>query len=123
MAAARAFLGLGASVYVLDMTWAGSRRSRTTSGSAAHLVMMVAHPTNIRKVVAFADVLVGAIHVPGAKSPIVVTREMVRSMKPRSVAMDIAIDQGGCFETSRPTTHRDPDLRGGERHRTTACRT
>ena len=47
-------------------------------------------------------------HVPGARSPIVVTREMVRSMKPRSVVMDIAIDQGGCVETSRPTTHRDP---------------
>jgi len=56
----------------------------------------------------YADVLIGAIHIPGVKSPVVVTRDMMRTMKPRSVAMDIAIDQGGCFETSRPTTHRDP---------------
>jgi len=70
--------------------------------------MMLAHASNIRKVAAFADVLVGAIYMPGARSPIVVTRDMVRLMKPRSVVMDIAIDQGGCVETSRPTTHRDP---------------
>ena len=71
--------------------------------------MMVAHASNIRKAAAFADVLVGAIHMPGAQSsPIVVTRDMVGVMKPRVVVMDIAIDQGGCVETSRPTTHRDP---------------
>ena len=108
MAAARAFLGLGASVYVLDMDLGRLQRIEDHLGIGRHIVMMVAHPSNIRKVVAFADVLVGAIHIPGARSPIVVTREMVRSMKPRSVIMDIAIDQGGCVETSRPTTHHSP---------------
>lgn len=108
MAAARAFLGLGASVYVLDMDLQRLQRIEAHLGIGRHVVMMVAHPTNIRKAVAFADVLVGAIHLPGQRSPIVVTREMVRTMKPRSVILDIAIDQGGCVETSRPTTHRDP---------------
>jgi alanine dehydrogenase len=108
MAAARSFLGLGASVYVLDQDIKRLQRIEDHLGIGRHIVMMVAHPTNIRKVLSFADVVVGAIHVPGARSKIVVTREMVRAMKPRSVIMDIAIDQGGCVETSRPTTHRDP---------------
>jgi len=69
---------------------------------------MVAYESNIRKAVSFADVLIGAVHVPGARAPVVVTRDMVASMKPRSVIMDIAIDQGGCVETSRPTTHHNP---------------
>jgi alanine dehydrogenase len=107
-AAARVFLGLGASVYILDQDVRRLQKLEDHLGIGRHTVMMVAHPTNIRKVVAFADVLVGAIHVPGARSPIVVTRDMVRGMKPRSVILDVAIDQGGCVETSRPTTHRDP---------------
>ena len=69
---------------------------------------MVPHPFTLRKVVKFAAVLIGAILVPGARTPIVITRDMVRSMRPRSLIMDIAIDQGGCIETSRPTTHRNP---------------
>lgn len=107
-AAARAFVGLGASVYILDMDLGRLQRIETHLGIGRLIVMMVAHPTNIRKAVAFADVLVGAIHIPGARSPIVVSHEMVRSMKPRSIILDVAIDQGGCVETSRPTTHRDP---------------
>jgi alanine dehydrogenase len=58
--------------------------------------------------VAYADVVVGAVLIPGQRSPVVVTREMVQSMKPRSVVMDISIDEGGCIETSRPTTHEHP---------------
>jgi alanine dehydrogenase len=108
MAAARAFLGLGASVYMLDMDIARLQKIEEHLGIGRHIVMMVAHPTNIRKSVAFADVLVGAAHIPGSRSPVVVTREMVRSMKTRSVIMDVAVDQGGCIETSRPTTHRNP---------------
>src|SRR6185503_16119204 len=65
-------------------------------------------PFNVRKLARFADVLVGAVLVPAARTPLLVTREMVRSMKPRSVILDIAIDQGGCVETSRPTSHRTP---------------
>src|SRR5207344_141081 len=58
--------------------------------------------------VAESDVIIGAVLVPGAKAPKLVSREMIASMRPGSVAVDIAIDQGGCFETSRPTTHSDP---------------
>ena len=55
-----------------------------------------------------ADVIIGAVLVPGALAPRLVTREMLSWMKPRSVIVDVAIDQGGCFETSHPTTHTDP---------------
>jgi len=107
-AAARAFLGLGSSVKVLDHDLANLQALEDHLGYGQHPVLMVAYESNIRKAVSYADVLVGAIHIPGAKSPVVVTRDMVRMMKPRSVILDIAIDQGGCVETSRPTTHRDP---------------
>jgi alanine dehydrogenase len=107
-AAARAFLGLGSNVKVLDQDLGRLQSLEDHLGSGVHPVLMVAYESNILKAMSFADVLVGAIHIPGSKSPVVVTRDMMRTMKPRSVAMDIAIDQGGCFETSRPTTHRDP---------------
>jgi alanine dehydrogenase len=69
---------------------------------------MVSHDFNIEKMCKFADVLVGAVLVPGARSPIIVNRNVVRSMRPRSIIMDISIDQGGCIETSRPTSHTNP---------------
>ena len=103
--AARSFLGLGAAVYVLDQDVS---RLELLAERYEPVITMVSHPSNLRKVVRFADVLVGAILVPGARTPILVTREMVREMRPRSVILDIAIDQGGCVETSRPTTHHAP---------------
>ena len=107
-AAAHAFLGAGASVYVLDQDLARLQYLDEKCRVGGRLVTMVSHKFNIAKVIKFADVVVGAVLDPGARAPIVVTREMVRSMKPRSIIMDISIDQGGCVETSRPTTHRDP---------------
>jgi len=107
-AAARAFLGAGASVYVLDHNLARLQALDEVPYLGGGLVTMVSHAFNVRKVVKFADVLIGAVLLPGARAPIVVTREMVRSMRPRSVVLDISIDQGGCVETSRLTTHRDP---------------
>ena len=104
--AARAFLGIGANVYLLDQDL--KRLQTVDSMLTSRVVTMVSHEFNLRKVVKFADVLVGAILVPGARTPIVITREMVRTMKARSVIMDLSIDQGGCVETSRPTTHRVP---------------
>jgi alanine dehydrogenase len=101
--AARAFLGLGASVYVLDHDML---RLENVAAQCDGVITMISHSFNIRKVVRFADVLVGAVLVPGARTPLLVTREMVREMRPRSIILDIAIDQGGCVETSRPTTHR-----------------
>ncbi len=107
-AAAHAFLGIGATVYLLDRDLARLQHIDEMCAGGRRPIMMVSHPFNIRKTVKFADVLVGAVLVPGARTPIVVTREMVKSMKPRSVIIDVAIDQGGCVETSRPTTHRAP---------------
>jgi alanine dehydrogenase len=107
-AAAHSFLGIGATVYLLDRDLSRLQHIDEACAGGRRPIMMVSHPFNIRKAVRFADVLVGAVLVPGTRTPIVVTREMVASMKPRSVILDIAIDQGGCVETSRPTTHRDP---------------
>jgi alanine dehydrogenase len=108
MAAAHAFLGAGASVYVLDQDLARLQYLDEKCRMGGRLVTMVSHVFNIARVIKFADVVVGAVLVPGARAPIVVTREMVRTMRPRSILMDISIDQGGCVETSRPTTHLDP---------------
>jgi len=101
-AATRSFLGLGAHVSVLDMEL---RALQQISDRFPEVVTMIATPTNIARTCAFADVVVGAVLVPGQRTPIVVTREMVQSMKPRSMIIDMSIDQGGCVETSRPTTH------------------
>jgi alanine dehydrogenase len=69
---------------------------------------LASNPYNIANAVKEADLLIGAVLVPGARAPIMVTREMVKKMKPGSVIVDVSIDQGGCIETSRPTTHADP---------------
>jgi alanine dehydrogenase len=69
------------------------------------VVTMLSTKRNIEKAVAYADVVVGAVLIPGERTPILITREMMRAMKPRSVFIDVSIDQGGCAETSRPTTH------------------
>ena len=63
---------------------------------------------NIREELKHADLVIGSVLIPGAKAPKLVTRDMLREMEPGSVMVDVAIDQGGCFETSRPTTHEDP---------------
>ena len=108
MAAALGFLAAGASVYVLDKDLSKLQLLDQISMHGGRLVTMVSHPFNIRKTVKFADVLVGAVLQPGGRAPIVVTKDMVTTMKQRSLVLDISIDQGGCIETSRPTTHRDP---------------
>jgi alanine dehydrogenase len=104
--AAQVFLGVGATVYILDRDL--QRLQQVDAMLRGRAVTMVSHEFNVRKAVKFADLVVGAVLVPGQRAPIVVTREMVRSMKARSVIIDMSIDQGGCVETSRPTTHRSP---------------
>jgi len=101
-AATRSFLGLGAHVTVLDMDL---RALQSISDRFPEVVTMIATSNNIARTCAFADIVVGAVLVSGQRTPIVVTREMVQSMKPRSMIIDMSIDQGGCAETSRPTTH------------------
>ncbi len=104
--AARAFHGLGAEITILDKDLHALQEvDNIFQGRVATLV---ATPYNIAKVVAFADVLVGASSVAGERAPILVTRDMVKTMRPRTVILDFAIDSGGCVETSRPTNHVNP---------------
>lgn len=103
--AALAFEDVGAEVQVLDMDL---RRLQELEDRGFTGQTMVAYPFNIARAVRDADVVVGSVLVPGARAPKVVTRAMVRSMKPRSVIIDVAIDQGGCVETSRPTSYQCP---------------
>ena len=104
--AARAFLGLGVNVFVLDRNLEKLRQiDKQFNG---RITTMVSYPFNIARVARFAEVLIGAILTPGARVPIIVTRDMIRSMKKGAVILDFSIDQGGCVETCRPTTLRDP---------------
>ena len=103
--AARAFIGMGAHVTILDKDMNALQRVSQCSGN---IVTLPSTERNIEKALEYADVLVGAVLVPGEHAPQLVSREMVRKMKPRSVIIDISIDQGGCIETSRPTTHDHP---------------
>lgn len=103
--ATQAFLGMGAHVAMLDTDLDALDRIHEKFPSVATII---SNPRTISRACSYADVLVGAVLVTWERAPIVVTREMVSSMKPRSVIMDISIDQGGCVETSRPTTHEHP---------------
>jgi len=103
--ATKAFLGLGAHVAVIGTDLAGLQRLHERYPG---VVTMISTKRNIERVTAYADVVVGAVLVSGQRTPTLVTRAMVQRMKPRSVIIDVSIDQGGCFETSRPTTHELP---------------
>jgi alanine dehydrogenase len=103
--ATKSFLGLGAHVTVLSIDLAGLQKLHERFPG---IVTMISSVRNIEKATAYADVVVGAVMVTGQRSPVLVSREMVRAMKPRSVIVDLSIDLGGCFETSRPTTHELP---------------
>lgn len=102
MCATVAFQGLGAHVTVIDKEVNVLQR---VYSRFSHVVTMISTKRNIEKAVSYADVVVGAVLVSGARTPVLITREMMRAMKPRSVFIDVSIDQGGCAETSRPTTH------------------
>jgi alanine dehydrogenase len=98
--------GMQADVTVVDRSVSRLRELAAQFGSRVRTVYSTAEA--IEQLVAEADVVIGAVLIPGATAPKLVTRAMVEKMKPRSVMVDISIDQGGCFETSRPTTHADP---------------
>jgi alanine dehydrogenase len=104
--AAKMACGLGAKVYVLDMSL--DRLRYLSDVMPANCFLLFATPATLRDLITRADVVVGAVLVPGAKAPKLLTREMLKTMKKGSVIVDVAIDQGGCFETSKPTTHTDP---------------
>ncbi len=104
--AAKMACGLGAKVYVLDMNL--DRLRYLSDVMPANCYSLMSSPATIRDLVTRADVVVGAVLIPGAKAPRLVTRDMLKTMKPGAVLVDVAIDQGGCFETSKATTHSNP---------------
>jgi alanine dehydrogenase len=104
--AAKIALGMRAIVRVLDTN--PSRLAYLSDIFGGRLDLVTPNRARTAAYVAEADVVIGAVLVPGAKAPKLVTRDMIAAMRPGSVVVDIAIDQGGCFETSRPTTHSDP---------------
>src|SRR5215211_312699 len=99
-------LGLGANVTILERSIDRMRHLEEVLGSRVTLLM--SSSLQIEESVADADVVIGAVLIPGALAPRLVTADMVREMKEGSVIADVAIDQGGCVETSRPTTHSEP---------------
>jgi alanine dehydrogenase len=103
--AARMATGLGADVTILEVDLERMRFLDITMGTAHTLY---SSESSLLDLLPTVDLLIGAVLVPGAKAPKLITREMLRLMKPKSVVVDIAIDQGGCLETSRPTTHDNP---------------
>jgi len=103
--AARMATGLGADVTILEVDVERMRFLDITMHTAHTLYSSEASLTELLPTV---DLLIGAVLVPGAKAPKLISRQMLRAMKPGSVLVDIAIDQGGCAETSRATTHHDP---------------
>ncbi|HET7198524.1 MAG TPA: alanine dehydrogenase [Burkholderiales bacterium] len=104
--AARMAVGSGARVYVLDRSLDVLRKIEAEFG--ARVVTVYSSADAIERHVVSADLVIGSVLVPGAAAPKLVSRDMVKAMKSGAVVVDIAIDQGGCFETSRPTTHADP---------------
>ncbi|MGB8643654.1 MAG: alanine dehydrogenase [Anaerolineae bacterium] len=106
VSATRAFVGVGAQVTVLDYQY--SKLDALDREFSGRITTLLSTRYNLERVLRFADVVVGAVLQPGQRAPILLTRKMIRTMRPRAVLIDFSIDQGGCAETSRPTTHRDP---------------
>lgn len=104
--AANVALGMGADVTILDTDLDKLRTTFWRYDNRVHQI--VSSRLSIREQVLAADMVIGTVLIPGAKAPKLVTNELVSQMKPGSVLVDVAIDQGGCFEDSRPTTHADP---------------
>jgi alanine dehydrogenase len=104
--AAKMACGLGAKVYILDMNL--DRLRYLSEIMPSNCFPLMASPAATRKLVQEADVVIGAVLVAGTKAPKLVTRDMLKTMKKGAVLVDVAIDQGGCFETSKATTHGDP---------------
>jgi len=104
--AAKIAVGMGAQVMVFDINHA--RLQYFDDIFKGRIITVSSTEPNIRKAVKHADLLIGGVLIPGAKAPRLVTRDMIGAMKPGSVIVDVAVDQGGCVETIKPTTHADP---------------
>lgn len=103
--AARVALGMGSRVTILERR---AERMRYLDEILPHVETVTADPSSVREAIASADIVIGAVHIPGARTPRLITRAMVKRMKPRSVIVDVAIDQGGSCETSKATSHLKP---------------
>ena len=104
--AAKMAAGLGAHVTILDINM--KRLRYVNDVMPPHVVTEFSSVYNIKKHIKDHDLIIGAVLIPGAKAPNLITRAMLKDMRPGTVLVDVAVDQGGCFETTRPTTHEEP---------------
>jgi alanine dehydrogenase len=98
--------GLGADVIIMDVNL--PRMRYLADVMPANVRTMMSNEFNIRKLIKNHDLIIGAVLIPGAKAPHLITRDMLKEMLPGTVVVDVAVDQGGCIETCKPTTHQDP---------------
>jgi alanine dehydrogenase len=105
-AACQVAVGVGAHVSILDVNPARLRYVHDILGG--HVTTVMSNRANVAEEVAAADLVIGAVLIPGARAPKLLTRDLVATMRSGAALVDVAIDQGGCAETSRPTTHSDP---------------
>ncbi|SNR33941.1 alanine dehydrogenase [Hymenobacter mucosus] len=104
--AAKIAAGLGAQVTVMDINL--NRLRELDDFMPKNVVTQYSNEYNIREAIKTADLIIGAVLIPGAKAPHLITRDMLKTMKPGTVLVDVAVDQGGCIETCEPTTHENP---------------
>ena len=104
--AAKMAAGLGAHVTIMDVSL--PRLRYLSDIMPPNVQTMMSNEYNIREMIKVCDLIVGAVLIPGAKAPHLITRDMLKLMRPGTVVVDVAVDQGGCIETCRPTTHEDP---------------
>jgi alanine dehydrogenase len=104
--AAKMAAGLGADVTIMDTSL--PRLRYLDDVMPANVNTFMSNEYNIRELLPTHDLVVGAVLIPGAKAPKLITRDMLKEMRPGTVLVDVAVDQGGCFETTKPTTHQDP---------------
>jgi alanine dehydrogenase len=104
--AAKMAAGLGARVNILDVDL--TRLRYLADIMPANVTTLFSNEYNIRHLIKSSDLIIGAVLIPGAKAPNLITRDMLKTMRPGTVLVDVAVDQGGCFETTHPTTHAEP---------------
>ncbi len=104
--ACKVALGIGAQVTILDVN--PERLSYLHDITQGNITTFISNRMTIGEVIGEADLVIGAVLIPGAQAPKLVSRQMLRKMRPGSAVVDISVDQGGCFETTRPTTHENP---------------
>jgi alanine dehydrogenase len=104
--AAKMAAGLGANVTIMDISL--PRLRQLADIMPANVETIMSNQYNIAEAIQTSDLIVGAVLIPGAKAPHLITKDMLKSMQPGTVVVDVAVDQGGCIETCKPTTHEDP---------------